>query len=153
MRHVLCLLCYKSDPELVWSLTKLPLLALVNHIEVDMTAQDHNRTITIIYSVLGLLLAGTAIVLLVRDLRQKDWLLAIYKDELFIASSVLSTCLLSTVYGMLRRRRWARVLALVTTIFYVWLFPLGTLLAVYLWWFLHSQGAKTLYKGSAEPDR
>jgi hypothetical protein len=117
-----------------------------------MTAQDHNRTIVIIYSFLGLVLAGAAIVSLVRDLRQKDWALAIYKDELFIASAVLSTCLLSTVYGMLRRRRWGRVLALITTVFYVWLFPLGTLLAVYLWWFLHSEGAKHLYKDSAESD-
>jgi hypothetical protein len=115
-----------------------------------MTPQDHNRTITIIYSFLGLLLASAAIVLLVRDLRQKDWVLAIYKDELFIASAVLSTCLLSTVYGMLRRRRWGRILALITTVFYVWLFPLGTLLAVYLWWYLHSEGAKSLYSGSAE---
>ncbi len=117
-----------------------------------MTAHDHNKTVVLIYGSLGLVLAGTAIVLLVRDLRQKDWALAIYKDELFIASAVLSTCLLSTVYGMIRRRRWGRIFALVTTVFYVWLFPLGTLLAVYLWWFLHSEGAKHLYKGSAEPD-
>lgn len=117
-----------------------------------MTAQDHNRTIIIIYSFFGLLLAGTAIVLLVRDLRQKDWALAIYKDELFIASAVLSTCLLSTVCGMIRRSRWGRILALITTLFYIWLFTLGTLLAVYIWWFLHSEGAKHLYQGSTEPD-
>lgn len=114
-----------------------------------MTPQDHNKTVVIIYSFLGFLLAGTAIVLLVRDLKQKDWALAIYKDELFIASAVLSACLLSTVYGMLRRRPWGRILALITTIFYVWAFPLGTLLAVYLWWFLHSEGAKQLYSKSS----
>lgn len=110
-----------------------------------MTPQDHNKTVVIIYSFVGFLLAGTAIVLLVRDLRQKDWALAIYKDEFFIASAVLSTCLLATVYGMLKHRRWGRVLALITTIFYIWFFPLGTLLGVYIWWFLHSDGAKHLY--------
>jgi chromate transport protein ChrA len=110
-----------------------------------MTAQDHNKTISIIYSFLGLVLAGAAIVWLVRDLRQKDWALTIYKDALFIAAAVISTCLLATVYGMLRRKGWARILALVTTVFYVWLFPLGTLLAVYIWWFLHSDGARQIY--------
>lgn len=114
-----------------------------------MAPQDHNKTVVIIYSILGFLLAGTAIVVVVRDLKQKDWALAIYKDELFIASAVISTCLLSTVYGMIKRRRWARVLALVTTAFYIWLFPLGTLLAIYIWWFLHSEGAKQLYSKSS----
>lgn len=114
-----------------------------------MTPQDHNKTISIIYSFLGLGLASAAIVWLVRDLRQKDWALAVYKDALFIASAVIAICLLSTVYGMVRKRRWARVLALITTVFFVWLFPLGTLLAVYLWWFMHSDGAKQLYSKSS----
>lgn len=118
-----------------------------------MTPQDHNKTITIIYSFLGVVLAGAAVVWLVRDLRQKDWVLAIYKDALCIAAAVISTCLLSVVYGMLRRRRWARGLALVTTVFYVWLFPLGTILAVYIWWFLHSEGAKQLYSISIKPEQ
>ncbi|HYX71969.1 MAG TPA: hypothetical protein VE732_04305 [Nitrososphaera sp.] len=110
-----------------------------------MTPQDHNKTIAIIYSLPGFLLAGTAIVWLLIDLRQKEWALTIYKDALFIAAAGISTYLLATVYGMIRRRRWARVLALITTVFYVWLFPLGTLLAIYIWWFLHSDGAKQLY--------
>ena len=114
-----------------------------------MTPQDHNKTIVFIYSFFGLVLVVTAIVLMVRDLKQKDWALALYKDEMFIASAVLTTCLLITVYGMVRRRRWGRVLALVTTVFYIWLFPLGTLLGVYIWWFLHSDGAKQLYLRSS----
>jgi len=118
-----------------------------------MTPQDHNKTIVIIYSVLGFLLAGAAIVWLIRDIRRhQDWALAIYKDALMIASAVISTCLLTTVYGMVRRKLWARILALITTIFYVWLFPLGTILAVYLWWFMHSEGAKHLYYGSVDRD-
>jgi hypothetical protein len=110
-----------------------------------MTAQDHNKTIAIIYSLPGFLLTGAAIVWLVRDLRQKDWALAVYKDALFIAAAIISIYLLATAYGIIRRRRWARALALITTVVYVWLFPLGTLLAIYIWWFLHSDGAKQLY--------
>jgi FtsH-binding integral membrane protein len=120
-------------------------------LKVSMTSQDHNRTIVIIYSFLGLVLAGAAIIWLGKDVRRnQNWLLAIYKDAPLIAAAIVSTCLLFTVYGMLRRRRWARVLALVTTVFYVWIFPLGTLLAVYIWWFLHSEGAKQLYARSVK---
>jgi hypothetical protein len=117
-----------------------------------MTPQDHNKTILIIYSFFGLVLAGTAIVLFVRDLRQQDWTLAIYKDALGIAAMVLSIYLLTTVYGMLRRRRWGRILALVTAAFFVWFFPVGTILAVYVWWYMHSEGGKQLYSGSIDRD-
>ena len=115
-----------------------------------MTPKDHHRTVTIIYSFLGLLLAGAAIAWLVRDLRRhQDWVLAIYKDALLIAATVISICLLTTVYGMLRRRRWVRVLAMITTVFFVFLFPLGTILAIYIWWFMHSEGAKLFYSRSS----
>ncbi len=114
-----------------------------------MTPQDHNKSIVLIYSFFGLALAVTGIVLLVRDLKQKDWALALYKDALFIASTVLSIYLLTTVYGMVRRRRWGRVMALVTAAFFIWFFPVGTLLGVYIWWFLHSDGAKQLYSRSS----
>jgi len=114
-----------------------------------MTSQDHNKTIVFIYSFFGLVLAVTAIVLLVRDLKQKDWALAIYKDALFIAATVLSIYLLTMVYGMVRRKRWGRVLALITAAFFIWFFPVGTLLAVYIWWFMHSDGAKQLYSKSS----
>jgi chromate transport protein ChrA len=118
-----------------------------------MTPQDHNKTIVIIYSFLGVVLAGAAIIWLLKDVRRhQDWALAIYKDAPLIAAAIVSTCLLSAVYGMIRRRRWARILALITTVFYVWLFPLGTILSTYVWWFLHSEGAKHLYSVSTQPD-
>lgn len=58
---------------------------------------------------------------------------------------LLMAFLLSTAYGLLSRRRWGRILALVSTVLFVWLFPLGTALAIYVWWFLHSEGGKQLY--------
>jgi len=119
-----------------------------------MTPQDHNKTVVIIYSFLGMVLAGAAIIWLGKDVRRhQDWVLAIYKDAPMIAAAVISICLISTVYGMIRRKRWARILALITTVFYIWLFPLGTILAVYIWWFMHSEGAKQLYSSSTELDR
>ena len=58
---------------------------------------------------------------------------------------LLMAFLLSIAYGLLRRRPWGRILALVSTVLFVWLVPLGTALAVYAWWFLHSEGGKQLY--------
>jgi hypothetical protein len=52
---------------------------------------------------------------------------------------------LLTAFGLSRRRRWARIVALIFSVFYVWVFPLGTALAIYTWWFLHSEGGKRLY--------
>jgi len=58
---------------------------------------------------------------------------------------LLMAFLLSTSFGLLRRRPWGRILALISTVLFVWLVPLGTALAVYAWWFLHSEGGKRLY--------
>jgi hypothetical protein len=52
---------------------------------------------------------------------------------------------LLTTYGILKKKRWGRILALALSGLYVWVFPLGTLLAIYTWWFLHSEGSKRLY--------
>lgn len=52
---------------------------------------------------------------------------------------------LLTSFGLLKTRRWGRVLAFVLAAVYVWVFPLGTLLAVYTYWFLVSEVGKQLY--------
>jgi hypothetical protein len=38
----------------------------------------------------------------------------------------------------------------VLSVVYVWVFPLGTLLAVYTVWFLQGEGARQLYKRSSD---
>jgi len=114
-----------------------------------MTPQDHNKTLGIIYSFLGGLLTLAALVELVRVITLERELERIRTStELKVVIPVgllLMAFLLSTAFGLLRRRRWGRVLALVSTVLFVWLVPLGTALAIYAWWFLHSEGAKQLY--------
>lgn len=107
-----------------------------------MRPQDHSRILGLIHGLIGVLvlLGVTAAVILEARDRPSDaaqrlaWLLY-----------VLPLLQLLTAYGILARRRWGRVLALVLSALYVWVFPLGTLLAVYTYWFLLSESARRLY--------
>jgi len=58
---------------------------------------------------------------------------------------VLPLLKLLTGFGLLKTRMWGRVLAFVLAAVYVWVFPLGTLLAIYTYWFLVSEIGKNLY--------
>lgn len=114
-----------------------------------MTPQDHNKTLGIIYSFLGGLLAVAAFAELVRVITLERELERIRSSTelqlLILLGLILAVFLLSTAYGLLRRRRWARINALVLPALLIWLFPLGTLLAVYTWWFMHGDAARSLY--------
>ena len=52
---------------------------------------------------------------------------------------------LLTAYGVFILRRWGRTLALLLSVLYVWVFPFGTLLAVYTWWVLFGETGRSLY--------
>lgn len=117
-----------------------------------MTPQDHNKTLGIIYGCLGGLLAIGAIVELVRVIIIEKELSKIQSDSYLmpiILGLLLLIILLSTAYGLFQKRRWARILSLVLAGLFVLLFPLGTALSVYTWWFMHSEGAKLLYTESS----
>jgi hypothetical protein len=58
---------------------------------------------------------------------------------------------LLTAYGLFTLRRWGRVLALLFSVLYVWVFPFGTLLAVYTWWVLYGESGRNLYSPNS-PD-
>lgn len=47
-----------------------------------------------------------------------------------------------------------QVLALLLSVLYVWLFPIGTLLAAYTWWVLYGETGRRMYGQSlpAEPN-
>ncbi|HWT03145.1 MAG TPA: hypothetical protein VN256_23035 [Pyrinomonadaceae bacterium] len=117
-----------------------------------MTPQDHNKTLGLVYGFLGGLLALAALVELVRVITLERELERIRSStELKVMIPVgllLMAFLLSTAYGLLRRKPWGRILALASAVLFVWLFPLGTALAIYAWWFLHSEGGKQLYAKS-----
>jgi hypothetical protein len=114
-----------------------------------MTPQDHNKTLGIIYGFLGGLLAIAALVELVRVItleRELERIRTSTELKVMIPVGLLLTVyIISVAYGLLRRRPWARIPALILSVLFIWLFPLGTALAIYNWWFLHSEGGKRLY--------
>lgn len=114
-----------------------------------MTPQDHNRTLGIIYGFLGGLLSAAALVELVRVITIEKELARIRSDPyvlvLIIVGLLLTVLLLSTAYGLFRRKRWARVSSLILAGLFIWFVPLGTALAIYSWWFLQSEAARQLY--------
>jgi chromate transport protein ChrA len=118
-----------------------------------MTPQDHNRTLGIIYGFLGGILTLASLVELVRIITIEKELARIQADsllQLLIAVALLLMIFLYAIaYGLFRRRRWARIAALVSSGLFVWLFPLGTALAIYTWSFMHSEGGKSLYSRSS----
>ncbi|HEX8845125.1 MAG TPA: hypothetical protein VF791_10800 [Pyrinomonadaceae bacterium] len=118
-----------------------------------MSPQDHNKTLGIIYSFLGGLLTLAALVELFRVITLERELERIRSDTsllaLIIVGLLLTIVLLSTAYGLFKRRRWARMSSLILAGLFIWLVPLGTALAIYSWWFLQSEGAKQLYSKSS----
>jgi hypothetical protein len=117
-----------------------------------MTPQDHNKTLVVIYGFLGGLLTVAALVELVRVIALEKELERLRSDSLLqvliTVALILTIFIVSTAYGLLKRRSWARIPALILSALFVWLFPLGTALAVYTWWFMHSEGGKRLYSKS-----
>jgi hypothetical protein len=117
-----------------------------------MTPRDHNKALVIIFGLLGLIFT---IPILISPLiispnvddfpsprRDKQMLIAALT---FCVVLGIALSLLMTAYGLHRKKRWARISALSIAVLVVLYFPLGTALAAYTWWFLHSVGGKQLY--------
>ena len=110
-----------------------------------MTPHDHNRMLALTHGLVGILfLVGLTVVLVVelREVARPVSAAKVPKDAYLLAIPLLQ---LATAYGLFRQRRWARMLALGFCALYVFVFPLGTLLAVYTCWFMYSEGGKQLY--------
>ena len=113
-----------------------------------MTPREHNRTLGLLHAVVGaLVLVGLAVAAISEARRHPSdayerlrWMLYVLPLPLFQ---------LLTVYGLFTVRRWGRILALLLSVFYVWVFPFGTLLAVYTWWFFYGEIGRRLYKRAA----
>ena len=110
-----------------------------------MTPRDHSKTIGIAFGLIGLLmLAGLTVV--VWQQMQKHVPVGRASSvpwELYLLP--LPLLHLSTSYGLFRRRRWARLLALIFCVLYVVIFPLGTALAIYIWVFMHSAEGRAYF--------
>jgi uncharacterized Tic20 family protein len=113
-----------------------------------MTPRDHNRTLGIIHGLLGaLVLVGLAVAAISEARRHPANALERLRWMLYVLP--LPVLQLLAGFGLLKTRRWGRVLAFVLSAVYVWLFPLGTLLAVYTVWFLQGKDARQLYRSSS----
>lgn len=119
-----------------------------------MRSRDHNQALAILNAVLGSYC--------VLPLLASPWILAKSvdsypsprrADQITIAVIVCTllvifgTLFLSTAYGLWRRRQWVRRVALVSAFTQLFIFPV---LAVYTWWFIHSEAGRQLYGGSTE---
>lgn len=117
-----------------------------------MTAQGHNRILVIIYGLLSALLATGLLTIVTRAFIREGAVTRIAFEDPFLSKAVpiglaIALLLLSAAYGLMRTRRWARTLALIISGLFIWFYPLGTLLAIYTWWFMRSPGGKQLYSG------
>jgi hypothetical protein len=113
-----------------------------------MTPRDHNKTIGIAFGLIGLLMLAGLMVVVGQNMQKPapaghvpalPW-------ELYLLPIPLIHLLIS--YGLFIRRWWARLLALLFSVLYVWIFPLGTLLAAYTWWVLYGETGRKLYNQS-----
>jgi hypothetical protein len=112
-----------------------------------MTPRDHNRTLGIIHGLLGaLVLVGLAIGALSEARRHPAEVSERIRWMVYVLPLPLLQLL--TAYGLVAVRRWGRVLALLLSVLYVFIFPLGTLLAAYTWWVLYGEAGRRLYSAT-----
>lgn len=117
-----------------------------------MTPRDHNKTLGIIYGLIGTLILTGFLVAALFDARRHPSNTA-QRLQWMLYLLPLPLLQLLTAYGLLAIRRWGRILALIFCFLYVWIFPLGTLLAVYTWWSLYSESGRQLYGESHRLNR
>lgn len=116
---------------------------------ISMSPQDHNKTLTIIYSLLGgfftlPLIASPWIIAKSIDSfpspRRGEQILIAVAAICFVLPQAL--LFLSTAVMLYRKRRLGRKLGLVSAVVVL---PFWPPLAIYTWWFLHSEGGKRMY--------
>jgi lysylphosphatidylglycerol synthetase-like protein (DUF2156 family) len=104
---------------------------------------DHNKTLGIIYSFLGAVLAVGGLIMLSklftqeREPAQPQLNLSFHRDsfplEMSLIAAFFAILFLLIAYGLFRKKRWARISVLVLAFVLIWLFPLGTILgSVYI---------------------
>lgn len=115
-----------------------------------MGPQAHNRTLGLIQGLVGILVLSGLIIATTLEARRRPSDAA---ERLVWVVYVLPLPLLQllTSYGLFTKRKWGKILALTLSVLYVWVFPLGTLLAIYTYWFLLSESARQLY-AAAPPE-
>ena len=112
-----------------------------------MTPRDHNRTVGIAHALVGaLVLTGLAVAATLEARRRPSDAAERLAWMLYVLPLPLLQLL--TAYGVYTIKRWGRRLALLFSVLYVLVFPLGTLLAAYTWWVLYGEDGRRLYHQS-----
>lgn len=120
-----------------------------------MTTKDHNKTLVIIYTALGvyvtlpMLAAPWVISSNIRSFsspKSGTWVL-IATIAILSVLLCLALLFLSTALSLYRRNERGRRLALISAIV---VFPLCAPVTVYTWWFMHSAGGRQLYNVSSQ---
>ncbi|MDX8340466.1 hypothetical protein SLH46_14785 [Draconibacterium sp. IB214405] len=98
-------------------------------------------TLQIIYSILGLFLAGTIFVLFhiignFADDHDAQFVLSIIANVIMIIAFIVSLPGILAGIGLLKRKEWARILTLVISVLNLFSFPIGTGIGVYSIWAL-----------------
>lgn len=116
-----------------------------------MSPLDHNKTLGFLHGLIGTLVLIGLIGAVAFEARRRPsdaaqrlaWMLYLLP---------LPLLQILTALGLFIRRKWGRILALVFSTFYVWVFPLGTLLAIYTWYVLYSETGRNMYGGTPPSD-
>jgi hypothetical protein len=109
-----------------------------------MNPYDHNRTLVIVHGLIGLLALTGLIIAAVLEAKRHPGE-AMQRISWMAYLLPLPILQLLTAFGLFGKRWWGRILAFFLSVLYVFIFPLGTLLAIYTWWFLNSEGGRGLY--------
>lgn len=121
-------------------------------LSMRMSPADHNKTLVVLYSLISalftlpLLIAPLILLvspsLIAKNLKSTDQVLIATVAYCFVV--LLALLFPVTGYSLYKRKSVGRSLALISA---VALLPVCWPLGVYTWWFMHSEGGKTLYSG------
>src|SRR5438046_2651924 len=124
-----------------------------------MTPADHNKVIGILHVVYGgfsvlMMIAMSAIFLGVFGLIAAEqprgdappmFIVTIVIVFMFLAYVVFAVPSFLGGYGLLKQKRWAKVMTIVAAAIAAMSFPFGTALCVYTLWFLFGEKGRALY--------
>ena len=115
---------------------------------VTVSTLDHNKTLVILHAAIGTFFTLGLIAspwIIAQNFKRSDKILfAVFIFGIVFLFAVLYW---STAIALFRRKPIARKLSLVAAILAI---PIVWPVGVYTWWFMHSEGAKQLYRVKRE---